>query len=71
MIHFFRNYYDYLKIAPGKATFNLFSMLNKDIGLAASTALNRCRAEHTSVTYTDVLVEDKDGVRSIDLIVEP
>lgn len=71
VIHFFGNYYDYLKIAPGKATFNLFSMLSKDIGLAASTALNRCRAEHTSVTYTDVLVEDKDGVRSIDLIVEP
>ena len=71
VIHFFGNYYDYLKIAPGKATFNLFSMLNKDIGLAASTALNRCRAEHTSVTYTDVSVEDKDGVRNIDLIVEP
>lgn len=71
VIHFFGNYYDYLKIAPGKATFNLFSMLSKDIGLAASTALNRCRAEHTSVTYTDVSVEDKDGVRNIDLIVEP
>lgn len=71
VIHFFGNYYDYLKIAPGKATFNLFSMLSKDIGLAASTALNRCRTEHTSVTYTDVLVEDKDGVKSIDLIVEP
>lgn len=71
VIHFFGNYSDYLKIAPGKATFNLFSMLSKDIGLAASTALNRCRTEHKSITYTDISIESESGVRNIDLIVEP
>ncbi len=71
VIHFFGNYSDFLKIAPGKATFNLFSMLNKDIGLAASTALNRCRTEHTAVTYTGVAVKDGDTTKNIDLIAEP
>ncbi len=71
VIHFFGNYADYLSIAPGKATFNVFSMLNKDIGLAASTALNRCRVEHTSVTYTGISVDTPSGIKNIDLIVEP
>mgnify|MGYP001623159664 FL=1 len=71
VIHFFGNYSDYLTIAPGKATFNLFSMLDKNIGLAASTALNRCREEHRSVTYTGIPVSNVDGVKQIDLIIEP
>ena len=45
VIHFFGNYQDYMSIAPGKATFNFFSMINEDLSLVASTALNRCRSE--------------------------
>ena len=40
----------------GKASFNLFHIINKDIGLAASTALSRCRREHTAVTYSGIPV---------------
>src|SRR5699024_10063810 len=38
VIHFFGNYTDYMAIAPGKATFNFFSMINKDLSLVSSTA---------------------------------
>lgn len=71
VIHFFGNYSDYLTIAPGKATFNLFSMIHKDISLVASTALNRCRAENITVTYTGIVVDCASGRRNIDLVVSP
>ena len=71
VIHFFGNYMDYVSIAPGKASFNLFNIINKDLSLAASTALSRCRTEHTAVTYTDILVDTSTGHRLIDLSVHP
>ena len=71
VIHFFGNYIDYVSIAPGKASFNLFNILNKDLSLAASTALNRCRNEHTPVTYNHIGVGTSEGRRFIDLSVYP
>lgn len=71
VIHFFGNYSEYLTIAPGKATFNLFSMINKDLSLALSTALNRCRQEHISVTYTGIAVDLSTGRKSVNLTVSP
>ncbi len=71
VIHFFGNYMDYLSIAPGKATFNFFSMINRDLSLVASTALNRCRSEHISVTYTGIAVDCPSGRRTVDLTVSP
>ena len=56
VLHFFGSYSDYLTLAPGKATLNFFSMLNKDLSLVAATALSRCRTEHMPVTYTDIVV---------------
>ena len=71
VIHFFGSYQDYLTIAPGKATFNFFSMINKDLSLVASTALNRCRSEHIAVTYTEIAVDCPGGRRNVDLTVSP
>lgn len=71
VIHFFGNYMDYVSIAPGKASFNLFHILNKDLSLAASTALSRSRAEHTSVTYSGIPVDSPAGPRKVDLSVHP
>ncbi len=71
VIHFFGNYMDFVSIAPGKASFNLFHIIHKDLSLAASTALSRCRAEHTSVTYTDISMDTPSGRRVIDLSVHP
>ena len=71
VIHFFGNYMDYVAIAPGKASFNLFNIINKDLSLAASTALSRCRGEHTSVTYSDIAVDTSSGRRVVDLSVHP
>ncbi len=71
VIHFFGNYLDFLSIAPGKASFNLFQLINKDISLAASTALNRCRTEHTSITYSGIVVDSASGRKVIDLHVQP
>ena len=71
VIHFFGNYMDYVAIAPGKASFNLFSIINKDLSLAASTALSRCRSEDSPVTYTDIPVDTASGCRHIDLSVYP
>ena len=69
--HFFGNYWDYLRIAPGKATFNFFSIVNEDIRLVASTAINRCRAEHAAVTYTDIGVDSPSGRKTINLRTQP
>ena len=71
VIHFFGNYMDYVAIAPGKASFNLFSIINKDLSLAASTALSRSRAENSPVTYTDIPVDTASGHRHVDLSVYP
>ncbi len=71
IIHFFGNYADYLNIAPGKATFNFFSLVSKDINLVSSTAINRCRTEKCAVTYTGISVDCPTGRRIIDLSVQP
>ena len=71
VIHFFGNYADYLNIAPGKATFNFFSLVNRDICLVASTAVSRCRHEGRPVTYTGIAVDTPVGRRVIDLSVHP
>ena len=71
VIHFFGNYSDYISIAPGRATFNLFSIINKDLSLVVSTALNRCRTEQKAVTYTGIVVDCPAGRRVIDLTVSP
>ena len=71
VIHFFGDYTEYLSIAPGKATFNFFSMLNRDLSLVASTALNRCRSEGISVTYTGIAVDCPSGRRTVSLTVSP
>ena len=71
VLHFFGNYSDYMSLAPGKASLNFFSMICKDLNLVASTAVSRCRTEHTSITYTDVAVDTPEGRKVIDLTVEP
>lgn len=71
VLHFFGNYQEFLKIAPGKATFNFFNMIHKDLSLVSSTALNRCRAEHIAVTYTGIAVDCAGGRKIIDLTVAP
>lgn len=69
--HFFGNYWDYLRIAPGKATFNFFSIVNEDLRLVTSTAINRCRAEHAAVTYTGISVDTPSGRRILSLRTQP
>ena len=71
ILHFFGGYSDYLNLAPGKATFNFFTLVNKDINLVSSTAINRCRMEKKAVTYTGVSVDTLTGRRVIDLSVQP
>ncbi len=71
VLHFFGNYADYLTLAPGKATLNFFSMLNKDLSLVAATALSRCRSEGGPVTYTDITVDCPSGRRVVNLLVQP
>ena len=71
VLHFFGSYSDYLTLAPGKATLNFFQMLCKDLSLVASTAVSRCRTEHTAITYTDIAVDTPSGRKVINLLVEP
>lgn len=71
VIHFFGNYQDYMSLASGRATLNFFSIVNKDLSLVASTAINRCRQEKISVTYTGVAVDCPKERRMIDLVVCP
>ena len=70
VLHFFGDYSNYLTLAPGKATLNFFSMLNKDLSLVAATAVSRCRTEHSPVTYTDIVVDCPAGRKVVDLAVQ-
>lgn len=71
VIHFFGGCMDYLSIAPGRASFNLFNIINDDLSLAASTALSQCRTERTAVTYRGISVDCPSGTKVIDLVVQP
>ncbi len=71
VIHFFGNYMDYVSIAPGKASFNLFNIIHKDLSLAASTALSRCRSENTAVTYENIPYDTPEGQKFCNLGVQP
>ena len=71
VVHFFGNYSDYLHLAPGKATLNLFSMLDNDLKLVASTGLSRCRNEHKPMTYTEIAVDTPSGRKVINLSIQP
>ena len=71
IVHFFGNSTDYIDIAPGKATFNLFSLIVKDLKLITSTAINRCRETSAPVSYTDITVDTHAGRRTITLSVQP
>ena len=71
VLHFFGQIAQYINIVPGKASFNLFTIINQDLNLIASTAVNRCRAEHKSVIYTDIAIDMPQGRRVIDLAVHP
>ena len=71
VLHFFGSYSDYLTLAPGKATLNFFSMLNRDLSLVAATAMSRCRSEHTAITYTGIAADTPSGRKVIDLTVQP
>ena len=71
IVHFFGNYSDFLMLAPGKATLNLFSMIHTDLSLPVSTALSKSRIERKAVTYTGIVVDCSSGRRTINLQVEP
>ena len=71
VVHFFGAYSDYLSLPQGKATLNIFSMLNKDLRLAFATGLGVVRSEHKGFTYTSIAVECPSGNRVIDLSVQP
>lgn len=72
VLHLFGDYAPFLRIGPGKASFSIFSLINDDLSLAVSTALNRCRTEGKAVTYTDISVTDENGAaRGIDMTVQP
>lgn len=72
VLHSFGRCGDYLTMPVGKATLNLFHMLNKDLTLAASTALSQSRGEHTPVTYSGITVDCSDGKRrEVSLVAHP
>ncbi len=70
-VHFFGDYAPYLSISPGKAPFSIFNLVHEDLSLAASTAISRCRGDEKAVTYTDIAVRTDDGVRHVDMTVQP
>lgn len=71
VIHFFGAYDEFLHIGAGKATFNIFNLVDDDLSFVISTALNKCRKEHTDVTYAGVMVQGALRQHYIDLIIQP
>lgn len=71
VVHFFGDYGKYLSLAPGKASFSIFTLVNDDLSLAASTAISRCRSEEEAITYTDIAVRTQQGTVHVDMTVQP
>ena len=70
-LHFYGNCDEFLKINLGEASLNIFTMVGNDLNLVLSTAINRCREEQKTITYSKVQVNLKDSVKIIDLIIDP
>lgn len=70
-VHFFGDYSPYLSISPGKASLSIFSLVHEDLGLAASTAISRCRSEEQAVTCIDIAVRVNGDVRHVDMTAQP
>ncbi|MEY8354303.1 chemotaxis protein CheB [Lachnospiraceae bacterium 54-53] len=71
VIHFFGGYSEFLRIGQGKASFNIFNLVNENLSLVISTGLNKCRNEMTDLTYTDVLINGTLQPHKLDLILKP
>ena len=72
VLHFFGEYMQFLRIGRGRASLNVYDLVQDDLSLVLSTALNKCRETKHSVTYTDVSLNLATGGKNlVDILVEP
>lgn len=70
LMHTFGRPKEYLNFAPGRTTFEVLSMLPKELSMALSSALHRVKKEKQSLSYNGIRVDFSGTTKKIDMIVE-
>jgi two-component system, chemotaxis family, CheB/CheR fusion protein len=68
--HIFGSVDKFLRLPPGKPTFNVLTMASRELSVALGTAIRKAMREGRTVVFDDVLGGDRDTVR-IRLTIKP
>ncbi len=71
LVHTFGDTSEFISHRPGRAKFDILSMVQGDIRIALSTALSRVNKDKQSVTYNSIRVSQQGQEKFIELTVEP
>lgn len=71
VVHLSGKVNEYLMLAQGKPSWNLFKMLDSTLSVAISTAILKVRREKQQVVYRALKVTTKQGQRLVDLKIRP
>lgn len=61
VIHLFKDVSRYIKLRPGKATFDLLGMVAKDLSVILSSMLNKVFKDQTDVFFRDIKLKDEQS----------
>ena len=61
----------FLRLSPGKPSFNIARMVPPQVGLALNTAVRNAIKEHREVIYRDIRVEENEETRMVAIRVTP
>lgn len=59
VIHLFKDISKYLRLRPGKASFDLLGMVAKDLSVILSSMLNKVFKDQTDVNFRDIRLKDE------------
>ncbi|MDF2938674.1 MAG: signal transduction histidine kinase with CheB and CheR, partial [Paenibacillaceae bacterium] len=62
---------EYLTLAQGKPSWNLFKMVDSTLSVAIFTAIQKVRREKQQMVYRALKINTKQGQRIVDLIIKP
>ncbi|MBO2946200.1 PAS domain-containing protein [Paenibacillus sp. F411] len=71
VIHLNGPIHEYLMLAQGKPSWNLYKMIDPKVSAAVSSAVQKVREQRRGVTYRSLTIQTNLGERQIDLHIRP
>lgn len=71
IIHICKDVNRYVKLPTGKVSFDVFSLLRKEISTAVSIAIHKAMKEEKEITYNDFKIKDNNEVFRTNIRVKP